>query len=256
MVYASEFSVLVQGAMTAAFVAEPFVPMPSMAMPVFPEMYTYTADLVRDARAAEPAFLAEAEKRGVTKARWLVIEGNVAPALAYASNWHDLLVLESGNRSAWRTPQMTGHVVLTCGIPVLVVPESGQHNATLDTVVIAWNGSAEAIRALHASLPVLRLARKIVLLQGPRDDPFSSINCSPAFRVEEWLAWRRIPFETVPFAADDHRAGDELLRFATQANADLLVMGAYGHTRFSEWVLGGATRQILEHADVPVFMQH
>lgn len=256
MIYASELALLARGALTAAFVAEPFVPMPSMSLPVFPEVYSYTAQLVSDARAAELAFLAEAKKRGVAEAKWLVIEGNVAPALAYAGNWHDLLVLESGQGSAWRTPGVLGHIVLTCGVPSIVVPETFQRKASLDTIAIAWNGSAEAIRALHCALPLLVQATKVVLIQGQREDPFSSIECMPAFRVEEWLDWRRIPYENVPFAADDRQAGNELLRVADNAKADLLVMGAYGHTRLSEWVLGGATRQILEHAGLPVFMRH
>lgn len=256
MIFASELAGLLEGTLTAAFVAEPFVPMPSMSLPVFPEVYAYAAALVRDARAAERLFLAEAAKRGIAKARWLVVEGNLAPALAYAGNWHDLLVLESGQRSAWRTPAVLGQLVLTCGLPAIVVPETWQRKASLDTIAIAWNGSAEAIRALHASLPLFARASRLLLLQGQREDPFSSIECLPAFRVEEWLDAQHLRYEAIPFVAENHAAGDELLRVARNAGADLIVMGAYGHSRFSEWVLGGATRQILEHADLPVFLRH
>ena len=256
MHYAAELSATLGAGLTGVYVVEPFVPMPSMSLPVFPEVYSYTPELLEEARAAEPEFLRQAAEQGVNNARWLVIEGTVSASLAYAANWHDLLILESGNSSAWMLPGILGHVVLTCGSPAIVVPESFAGKASTDNIAIAWNGSPESIRALHAAMPLLRRAKKVTLLQGQRNQPFSSVECLPALDVCQWLAKSGICFSEVPFDAAPEDAGHKLLRKAHKVHADLLVMGAYGHSRFSEWVLGGATRYLLEHADIPVFVRH
>lgn len=112
------------------------------------------------------------------------------------------------------------------------------------------------MRALHGALPLLRRARKIVLIHGERSEPFSSVGWKPPFSIDDYLKSHALQVTQQPCAVDGDGAGAELLRIANSAGADLLVMGAYGRSRFSEWVLGGATRHVLEHGDLPVFMRH
>ena len=126
----------------------------------------------------------------------------------------------------------------------------------LETIVVAWNGSPEAIRAIHAAAPLLARARRIVVLRGRERDQFSEIGWQPEFDLARYFEREDLKVETIAFRAGAEEAGAELLRAAASQHADLLVMGAYGRTRFSEWMFGGATRHVLTEASLPVLMRH
>jgi nucleotide-binding universal stress UspA family protein len=255
--YSAQFCAGLDASLTGIFVSEPIVPVPAMNTPLtFPEMYTVTADMAREAWAAEPEFLQWAKGHGVRQARWLVAEGQLGQTLAHAANWHDLLVLESGGESPLGSAGTLGQILLTCGLPCIVVPQTFAKKPSLDTVAIAWKGSAESVRALHGALPLLRRARNILLIHGERTEPFSSVGWKPPFSIDDYLSSHDLHVTREPCSVDGDGAGTELLRIASDASADLLVMGAYGRSRFSEWVLGGATRHVLEHGNLPVFLRH
>jgi nucleotide-binding universal stress UspA family protein len=255
--YSAELCASWGASLTGVFVSEPVVPLPAMNMPLaFPEMYTITADLAHEAWAAEPEFLRWAAGYGIGKAQWLVAEGHLAQTLADAANWHDLLVLESGGESPLGSLSTLGQILLTCGLPCIVVPEVREKKAAFDTIAVAWKGSAESVRALHGALPLLERARKIVLIHGERREPFSSVDWKPPFSIDSYLAQHDLHATRVPCGVDGDGAGTELVHIANDAGADLLVMGAYGRSRFSEWILGGATRHVLERGNIPVFMRH
>jgi nucleotide-binding universal stress UspA family protein len=255
--YAAELAKLCSGSLTGILVSEPIVPLQPMSAPLaFPEMYTITADIAREARAAEPEFLSWAAQHGAPGPQWVVAEGYLVQALAHAANWHDLLVLEAGGESPLGSAGSLGQILLTCGLPCIVVPQSGQGGAKLDTIAIAWKGTAESVRAMHAALPLLRRARRIVLIHGEAAQAFPSVDWKPAFDVDTYLARHGLQVGSRSLQADGDDAGAGLLQTAGAAGADLLVMGAYGRSRFSEWILGGATRHVLEHAQLPVFMRH
>lgn len=257
MRYAAGLTALLDGTLTGVFVSEPIVPVPAMNMPMaFPEMYTITAEITREARAAEPEFMRWASERGLRQAHWLVAEGYLHQALAHAANWHDLLVLEAGGDSPFSNVGPLGHILLTCGLPCIVVPESFEDDVSLDAIAIAWKGSAESVRALHAALPLLRRARRVVLIEGDSAETFTSVGWNPPLEIDAYLARHGLQVERLRCAADDEASGTELLRMAAEAKVDLLVMGAYGRTRFSEWILGGATRHVLQHSRIPLFMRH
>ena len=121
---------------------------------------------------------------------------------------------------------------------------------------MAWNGALGALRAAHAALPLLRRARRVTILDGGQPLSASLEDWKPPFGLAGYLARRGIHSETMFLSKPGDSVGTLLLHAAKQAGADMLVMGAYGHTRFSEWVLGGATRDVLERIDMPVFMRH
>lgn len=256
--YAAQLAAARDGALTGIFVCEPILPPPSMNSALaIPQMVAIAEDIVREARAAEPDFLRWAAEFGLGQARWVVAEGTLEQALANAANWHDALVLEAGGDSPIGLVGTLGHILLTCGTPCFVVPQAHAKPAALNTIAVAWNGSAESVRALHAALPLLRDARRIVLIEGKREQPpFSAVEWQPPLGLDAFLAGHRLEVDRVPLHSDDAASGAELLRIAGEERADLLVMGAYGRTRFSEWVLGGATRHVLEHGTIPLFMRH
>ena len=138
--------------------------------------------------------------------------------------------------------------------PVLVVPEMVP-DAIGKKVIIGWNESAEAVSAVRAALPVLREAASVEVLMV--DPPVhTSAQSDPGTDLCRMLSRHGVKVSETVIARTMPRVSDMLLRHATENAADLIVMGAYGHSRFREAILGGATRDMLSETTVPVFMSH
>ncbi|WP_068108709.1 universal stress protein [Tropicimonas marinistellae] len=139
-------------------------------------------------------------------------------------------------------------------VPVLVMP-NGTMPASLDKIVVAWNQSAEALDSVRAALPLLQQAAmtNIVIIDPPRHGPDRS---DPGGLLSQMIARHGVRAEISVIAATMPRTADVLARHCDDQQADLLVMGAYGHSRFREAIMGGATRDMLEAAQIPVFMSH
>ncbi len=136
------------------------------------------------------------------------------------------------------------------GRPVLVA--SHKAPVTLDErVALAWNGSAQAARVVAGALPLLARAKQVTVLSGGGAD-----RKAPAAQLLTYLARHGIEARHETFDPGQHAVGRALLERAGQLQADLLVMGAYGHSRLREMILGGATREVLEKSDLPVLMAH
>ena len=257
MEYAARLSALLDARLTGVYVCAPAIG----AMPAYdaPQLLASVIEEIREieslARDAAPSFERRARELGVRKAAWQVAEGYVPNVLAHLGNWHDLLVLGLDAALPWGTAPMLGSIVLGCHLPCLVVPPAAKE-PKLETIVVAWNGSPEAIRAIHAAAPLLARARRIVVLRGRERDQFSEIGWQPEFDLARYFEREDLKVETIAFRAGAEEAGAELLRAAASQHADLLVMGAYGRTRFSEWIFGGATRHVLTEASLPVLMRH
>lgn len=139
--------------------------------------------------------------------------------------------------------------------PVLVLPEKGLGARLGSRVVVAWNQSNEALNAVRQALPLLTAADKvdIAVVDPSRHGPERS---DPGGPLSQMLARHSVRAEVSVLAKTLPKVSEILLRHVHDRDADLLVMGAYGHSRFREAILGGATRAILEGTDVPVFMAH
>ncbi len=146
-------------------------------------------------------------------------------------------------------------VLFEANVPLIIVPEKSPPKTSFDTVVIGWNESDEALTAVRAALPLLRQARKVhvVVVDPPRHGPNRS---DPGGLLSVWLARHGVHAEIDVLAKTMPRVSDVLMRHADDVSADLVVMGAYGHSRFREAILGGATRYMLEQSKLPVFMAH
>ena len=144
--------------------------------------------------------------------------------------------------------------------PVLVVPATGLPEALGTTtlgqeIVVAWNESAEALVAIRAALPMLRAAKQVTIaIIDPSSK--SAHRSDPGGALSQMLARHGVHVEVAVLAKTLPRVTDVLNRLVRDKAADLLVMGAYGHSRFREAIMGGATRDMLELAEVPVFMAH
>jgi nucleotide-binding universal stress UspA family protein len=140
-------------------------------------------------------------------------------------------------------------------VPVLVVPDTLDPAPNPKRVVIGWNESSEAMRAIRAALPLLKRAERVqvVVIDPPRHGPNRS---DPGGMLSEFLSRHGIKTEIDVLAKTMPRVSDVMMRHVADTDADLVVMGAYGHSRFREAILGGATRNMLEQVGVSVFMAH
>lgn len=141
------------------------------------------------------------------------------------------------------------------GAPVLVVPQAGLPANWGDSTVVAWNESREALNAVRAALPLLQAARLtgVVVVDPPRHGPERS---DPGGALSQMLARHGVKAEVSVLAKTMPRVSDVLKRHARDRSATLIVMGAYGHSRLREYVLGGATRAMLDGTEVPVLLAH
>lgn len=259
---AAEFGVrlaaLLEASITGVFVS----PSPICMTPAYssPELLSAILASVREteavAKAAAQPFLRWAREQGVPQAAWHVAEGDPADALAHIGTWHDLLLLDRSSEPTLRSPPELARLILAAGLPCIVVPSQPVENVAVDCVAIGWNGSQEAVRAIHAALPLLQRASRVVLLEGAPRHVLPGITWKPPLDIDTYLQRHAVHAEHRPLGRDAGEPGEALLRAAAEIGADLLVMGAYGRSRFSEWALGGATRHVLAHATLPVLLRH
>lgn len=237
-------------------------PAPDMGFPSYDapgvtlELIDQIRQLMDDAFAVTPSFVAEAQQLGAKDAAWQVAQGYVPDCLALIANWHDLLVLQRSSTAPWGSPSALGHIMLSCGIPCLIVPENRGPDFSTQHVAIAWDGSAGALRAVHAALPLLARAARVTVLDNLHHQPSFLEHWRPGFELFGYLQRHGIAAQPGSIGEYGKGIGSDLLQSAETIGADLLVMGCYGHTRLREWVLGGATREVLEQATIPVLMVH
>ena len=147
-------------------------------------------------------------------------------------------------------------VIMGAGRPVVILPATGEAKLSLDEVVLGWDGGREAARAAFDAMPLLRVAKKVRIVRAdPQKDP-GLRGGVPGADLAEALARHGIKAETQGFPTEGYDAGQALLRCADDCGAGLIVMGAYGHSRLTEFIFGGATRFVLSRLNRPVLMSH
>jgi nucleotide-binding universal stress UspA family protein len=215
-----------------------------------------------DEASAEAKKLFEA-KLGPSGLRyeWRSVDGMLIDQCTLHAKYTDLVVagqFDNDGDMAEGQDHLIDHLVLDAGRPVLVVPHSGKFNAVAKQVMVAWNGTREATRAVSDAMPLLQSAAKVnVVAVNPRGghgrDGHGAI---PAADLCLHLARHGVKADAQTIESHDMDVGNTLLSRLTDESIDLLVMGAYGRSRLRELVLGGATRHILRHMTVPVLMSH
>jgi nucleotide-binding universal stress UspA family protein len=181
------------------------------------------------------------------------LSGEVGREIRNVARYHDLTILNQGDPETNRSNEVIESVLFGSGRPVLVVPYIFKGPGRLDTVLIGWDGSHTAARAISDALPLLRVAQRVQIVTAA-DQSDEWVSRSHAALVRH-LARHQIDAEAKTLFGVDN-AADAILTYVSDTDADLLVMGGYGHSRFREIVLGGATRSILQAMTVPVLMSH
>jgi nucleotide-binding universal stress UspA family protein len=192
------------------------------------------------------------------KVTWVSITNEMPSNSLLRYSWlADLLVLAQNNAAdpgmSTVPRNLIANLIIDSGKPGLIVPYIGSMKSTLQNIMIAWKPTRESARALTASIPFLQNAKSIHLMA---DIPAAE---SEEFkrRFESYLRVNGVSIKPSFHSSSGADAGGEgLLSMASDAAADLLVMGCYGHSRTREFVLGGASRTILQSMTLPILMAH
>lgn len=228
-------------------------------------MVEVTAELAeaRERYAREEAERLEREVRAASSragaaVEWRTGAGDLIDTALLHARHADIAIVGQGaddNDSDRRSslPFLLESLLLGSGRPVLAIPSYGTYPTLGERVLVCWNATREAARAVNDALPVLRRAQQVTVLSI---DPINAQRRIPGADIAVHLARHGVKVEAMSAYAEDLDVGDVILSRAADLGADMIVMGGYGHSRTREILLGGATRHILRHMTAPVLMSH
>ena len=188
-------------------------------------------------------------KDGVSAA-WIEDTGREEEVSVWRGRLSDLIVIGRPTGGADASKTMTLKAALTeTGRPVLVAPPVVPETLGRK-VAVSWNGSREAARAVASALPLIERSGSVVILTADTDR--TSVSMAP--ELAAYLAWHGITAEPRTFSPEGRGVGEALLKECAEANADLLVLGAYTRSRMRQLLMGGVTTHVLAAAEVPLLM--
>lgn len=209
------------------------------------------------AETARKIIEASAERVG-KRIEWRLVDGDTVRQVACHGHACDIVVTgaAAGRGDRPFDAALAERVVMQSGKPVLVIPDSYCGAAIGSSVVIAWNGTRESARAVTDSMPLLRKAQHVALLTVDAKQLPNVQGPAPGEDICAHLARHGVQAQAQAIASEGKSAGQAIVAWAQAQQADLLAMGAFGHWRVRELLLGGATRDVLREARVPVLMSH
>ena len=215
-------------------------------------------------------FAQQASSAGVASFEQRVVDDEAAGGISLLARYADLVVISQYN-AADKSPSVMrdfpAYVLLNSGKPVLIVPYAlsqaqlaqAHHPAAARNVLVSWNGSKEASRAVSAALPLLQRAGQVHVAVFDAQLHAAEHGDHPGADLLQFLARHGVQAKLLLLDGGATRRGDigeALLTQVSELSADLLVMGAYGHSRLRETILGGVTRTVLQSMTIPVLMAH
>lgn len=229
--------------------------------------YSVWSDFPAQLAAAEKQRLRSLAETSVSRARRLAEQDGIActtdsPELAFdglterfnqQTRVHDLTILASGYETLSSHRHVFEEALFNSGHPVIVVPKIGG-SVGARTIVVAWDGSARSARAVSDALPMLQGAARISIATVAGEKDLSRM--APGADLAAYLARHGVESTLAVLSAADGNASDALRRHAEDIGADMIVMGAFVHSRLRQSVLGGVTRSLLEDCAVPLFMAY
>lgn len=212
--------------------------------------------LFRDAEAQATWWSGLLAEQGIN-GEFQVAQGESVDSLCHASRWCDVVVVERPilNPDAPVGWGIVSRTVFGASAPVMVVPDTTKLRETGKNVLVAWNGSREAMLAMRGALPLLRRAQRVSMVLGDVSPSPLGFSYLPKLDPKAFLARHGIE-ATFQQMSNDKESGATLLDHARAIDADMIVMGAWGSSRISELVLGGATRHLFQHSDIPLLVAH
>jgi nucleotide-binding universal stress UspA family protein len=228
---------------------------PALLDPFFRELRAQAQEVSDKEREA---FEHAASLRGLS-AEWRVVDEGPQSDPALHARYVDLTILgqlDPDRGDADLVRPRPEHVTLASGRPILVVPYAGRFETVGRRVLIGWNATREATRAVNDAMPLLAAAEVVTVLTIDARGGPDAHGELPGADISLHLARHDVKAEVERTVSAGIPAGEVLLSRAADLGADLLVIGAYGHSRVRELLLGGATRSILQSMTVPVLMSH
>lgn len=216
------------------------------------------AELQGQAELALQRFEEQARRAGAASLERRLVDDDEDGGMAISARYSDLTVLSQYDPDEALPGAMSDlvpYVMLNAARPVLIVPHSGQFTRLDGTVVVAWDGSMEATRAIGHALPLLRAARLVILALLHPPAGHAQPARHPGADIAAYLSRHGVQVE-VRRCVTTVDIGEALLSLTAEAGANLLVMGGYGHSRFREILLGGVTETVLRQMTTPVLMAH
>jgi nucleotide-binding universal stress UspA family protein len=241
--------------------------LPNLYVPAFQDMAQLPPEYIEqqteiaeeNAKKAELDFNDVVTKAGIAH-EWRKDEGVPVDVIRLHSKYSDLIIL--GQRNPNNTESfgdLPDGVILSVGRPVLIVPYATNVTNIGERVMVGWDASAQSARAVHDAIPFMSEAKKvdIIAVNPNKRSGFSDGHGdTPCADISLHLARHGINVEAQSITVDDIGIADILLSRAADKGVDLFVMGAYGHSRWRELVLGGVTAHMLDHMTMPVLMAH
>ncbi len=237
-----------------------------LALSGYPEALALQEAATRlEAQAQEKARSIEADfreqlRRNNVQGDWQVSTGRAVDDVAHRAHTADLLLLSQTDPDH-PLPPIARHLIedalMKSGRPLLIVPFAGQFDTVGANVLIGWNGTREAARAAHDALFLIEPTAAVTVLTVERAPSAADPQEVPGADMAEHLARHGLKVSAARTVTDGTISyGDALLAYASDCGADLLVTGGYGHSRARELILGGVSRELLDHMTLPVLMSH
>lgn len=211
--------------------------------------------LARAEGEAREGFEETCRRTGISN-EWRTASEAKMTKLMLNARYSDLVVMGGGaaNTSDLVVHRYADNVVMSAGRPVLLIPENYQWGESFRQPMVAWDASREASRAVHDALPLLMPARKVIIMEVTDKD--DAMVRDPGSDIAKHLSRHGLTTESAHAVKTELSVGDQLLSACVDYGADLLVAGAYGHSRLRELALGGVTRHLMTHLTIPMLFSH
>ena len=215
------------------------------------------AESNKKARAAIARFEQAAKRAGIsmeTRTISASISG-AADQIGHIGRRFDLIVVgQPGRKNSLPDEVIDEGVLFESGRPVIFVPFIQKGGMKLDRIMVCWDGSRAATRAIADAIPLLKKAKQVeVVIISDKPNKKDEV---PGADLGQHLARHGLKVDVKRITSPDIDVPSTILSYAADSSADMIVMGGYGHSRLREFVLGGATRGLLESMTVPVLMSH
>lgn len=213
----------------------------------------------KNAEKVEISFRKFVDSEGI-HGEWRSEQGPLRDVVSLQARYADLTIVGMGNTEnskKYIDPFLAEDVVMESGRPVLVVPKAGHFDGFGKRVLVCWNASREAVRAINDAMPLLQLADKVTVLVVNPEKPSSGYHGDiPSADIALHLARHGVNAEAASVKSSQSSIGETILSRAVDTKADMIVAGAYGHSQTREWILGGVSNTLLHDANVPTFLSH
>jgi nucleotide-binding universal stress UspA family protein len=212
----------------------------------------YYAEEEAEAEPVIAAFEAALKAQGDVTGEIRISRTLPLDVLQDSASFADLIVLGQPHEDGYEpaTDSLIGDISLSAGLPVLAVPRVGDYDSIGKNILVAWTRRRESTRALREALPLLEGAERVLVLRANAPDDGRDND------IGAYLARHDVKVDIKDVTVKDISVADAILNTVADEGCDLIVMGAYGHSRVREYAFGGVTRDILRHMTAPTLFAH